>query len=320
MISVSALCSCVVVDETLADVLLSKDGRLIALRNIATTSESGVATADVVAKLQVLHVPLLDGPVYILRFRDATQLDRETDALQRAADGEADVRSNNAQQTESHARSGTEASLEAVHPRDQPHGRSAAVGEGESASRNHSRSALRHAADAAPDAIRQCPFAGGGRSGSQTADGTLAETGTGKINGTRREHHVAFQASEAHALAAECDSTRFTVATGGGSSQRLPVDAKSALGFDVLTDVDGSAVTSHVAPTRLQPTGTGKIASRLNSFAGSRSSGVSGGVSAESTGQRLREAITASGRRLETSLVGLQRAIVVIFVVTGIMK
>lgn len=312
-----SLCSFIAVDETLADVLLSKDGRLIALRNVATASEGGLASADVVAKLQVLYVPLLEGPVYILRVRDATPLDRETDALHRAvADGEADVESNNLQLMESHVRTGTEASLVPSDPPLQV-GLSAAFGEGESALRSHSRSALRHAAEAVPDAIRQCPFAGGDRRGSQTAGGTPAD----RLSSSRRGHHVAFQVNQAGAPAAECDSTRFTVASGDGSSQRLHVDAKTALGSDSSTVAEGSAVASHVAPTRLQlPTGFGKMASRLNSFAGSRSSGASAGMSAESTGQRLREAITASGRRLEASLVGLQRATMAIFALTGIMK
>ena len=282
------------------------------------------STSAIVAKLQVLYIPMIDSPVYIMRFRNATVLDRETAALLRRAGVEADIGADDdrSQDSDAHVRVGVPigaarsqdadvhvrvgvpvgAGLPSV--RDIRPGASESVGSRQSASGATSMSTRLRQPDPASGDVLRCPFAG---DAARPVD-----------DSARRR--VAFGVDTSGAAASLADAHLSKQA--GDGTPRAPfqgtivVPSLPGLGSPVLN----KPFTFQAEPATAQQPGPRTATGGGGSVARSRASAGSGSTSAEPVGQALRRSIAVNGRRLESTLVSLQRAIIIVFALTVLMK
>lgn len=301
------------IENTLDAVRQSEDGCLVNLRNVTPQGdgegggggERGFSsTAAVVAKLQVLHIPMIDGPVYVMRFRKATALDRETSALIRSAGIEADIDDARSQDSGGPTRVGVPSgATKSSRPMVVFSGRRGPLDDAASASSGSAASAsarLRHPDPESAD-ISRCPVMGGG-SGRRVTFGSTASGSPA----------AGVAARETAPLLKGGDFSPAITAGKKGSGGEVP--ALAGLGTPVFGRSPVAFVTE---PTLVKAPGSvhaGGSVARSKGSAGSSSS------SGESQAQALRRSISANSRHLETTLVSLQRAIVIIFALTALMK
>lgn len=301
------------VENTLEAVRQSEDGCLISLRNV-TPQGAGVergfsSTAAIVAKLQVLHIPMIDSPVYIMRFRNATVLDRETAALLRRAGVEADigVDDDRSQDSDAHVRVGVPVEAAgAEHPsmRNIRPGAPESVGSRQSASGATSMSTRLRQSDPASGEVLRCPFAG-------DAARPIDESARRRVAFGVVTSGTAASLADAHLSKQAGDSTPRPPFQG-----TIVVPSLPGLGSPVLN----KPFTFQAEPAAAQQPGPRTATGGGGSVARSRASAGSGSTSAEPVGQALRRSIAVNGRRLEATLVSLQRAIIIVFALTVLMK